>query len=107
MVPRPQFSIRLLLVIMASCSVTFAAWSWWPHDLIVLAATTIPLFWLGVGCIFLGATLIYQGDSWSLLSAILDVLGAVLCLISVFGFVLFLGILLLAAALNLLSHVAA
>jgi hypothetical protein len=98
--------MRLLLVVMASCSLTFAAWSWWPHDLVVLAATTIPAFWLGVGCIFLGAALAYQGDAWSLPSATLDVLGAVLCLISVFGFAFFLGMLLLAGALKLLSHAA-
>jgi hypothetical protein len=103
MVPLPQFSTRLLLVIMASCSVAFAMWAWRPHVLVVLAASTIPVFWVGVGCLFFAAVLVARGDSWSFPSALLDVVGAVLCLISIFGLVFFLFMLTLTGMIRLLS----
>lgn len=103
MVPRPQFSTRLLLVIMASCSVAFAIWTWRPHVLVVLAASTIPVFWLGVGCLFVAAVLVSHGDAWSFPSALLDVVGAILCLVSIFGLVFFLSMLTLSGVIKLLS----
>ena len=84
---------------MASCSLTFATWSLGPHAYLVLAASMIPLFWIGAGCVFVGDVLVTRGDRWSLASALLDVVGAILCLVALFGAVFYLGMLAMIFAL--------
>ncbi len=106
MLPRPQFSTRLLLFVMASCSLAFASWAAKPHIYVVLAASMIPVFWVGAGCVFLGSLLVTHGDAWSLPSAMFDVTGAILCLIAVFGAVFYTAMLALVGAMKLLSALA-
>lgn len=80
----PQYSLKMVLAAMATCSVSFALLSEPSHIYMMLAAGSIPTFWAGAGFAVLGGVIENQGDTWLVPGAVMAVVGSVVCVLAVF-----------------------
>ena len=87
----PQFSFRLLLIMVASCGIAMAIIVRSPHAYITWVASCVPVFWGGMLFVLIGAAVELRGDRWLLLGVCTGILGALVCVISVFTGVFYFG----------------
>lgn len=87
----PQFSFRMLLVMVATLGVALAVIVQPPHNYIAMMAYCVPTFWVGVLCVLVGAGVELIGDRWLLLGISTGIVGALVCVISVFTCVFYFG----------------
>ena len=87
----PQFSFRMMLIMVSTCGVATAVLARSPHDYITWVAGCVPVFWGGMLCLLVGAVFEMKGASWLLLGVCTGVLGALVCVISVFTGVFYFG----------------
>lgn len=80
----PQFSLRGLLGISATCAVAFATCSAGLHDYLTVAASMVIVFWLGAGLCFAGLVMDSEGDSWLVPAVLAEISGTILSAIALF-----------------------